>query len=209
MAADKPGGASSRAAVLRALRSAAMPERPLPELNISGVHYPDLRAQFAKSVGEVGGRCVFIREGELESALEAIPEYASASRVISLVGGVKKANIDIGGEGEFETDIDFCVLPGRLGVAENGAVWVEQGNFTRRAQWFLAEHMALVVAEENLVHNMHEAYARISLGAPGFCTFISGPSKTADIEQSLVIGAQGPRSCTVLVVGQRSEMGDE
>jgi len=203
------GGSSSREAVLRALRAAGVAERPLPKLDIAGVHYSDLRAQFAKSMGEVGGRCVFVKADGVEAALEAIPEYVAAKRVLSLVEGVKRANVDAAGGGEFEIDVDFCVLPGRLGVAENGAVWVEQGSFRRRAQWFLAEHMALVVAEEHLVHNMHEAYARIELGAPGFCTFISGPSKTADIEQSLVIGAQGPRSCTVLVVGERAEIADE
>jgi L-lactate dehydrogenase complex protein LldG len=57
----------------------------------------------------------------------------------------------------------------------------------------------VVVRAETLVHNLHEAYARIQLG-PGFAMFLSGPSKTADIEQALVIGAHGPRSCTVLLL---------
>ena len=51
------------------------------------------------------------------------------------------------------------------------------------------------------VSDMHAAYARLAERPIGYGMFIAGPSKTADIEQALVIGAHGPRSCTVLLVG--------
>lgn len=189
--------------VLRALRAAKVPPHPLPDSAFVGVQYPDAHAQFAKSVSDVGGKCVFVNDSNIELALSKLPEYVAAKRVLSLVSGVGKANVDparTSEPGEL-SDVDFCVLPGQLGVAENGAVWVAEGGFPYRAGWFLAQHMALVVASGTIVHNMHEAYDRLQVGSPGFATFIAGPSKTADIEQSLVIGAQGPRSCTVLVVG--------
>ena len=48
---------------------------------------------------------------------------------------------------------------------------------------------------------MHEAYRRIEMDPRyNFGTFISGPSKTADIEQALVMGAQAARGVTVLVL---------
>jgi L-lactate dehydrogenase complex protein LldG len=47
---------------------------------------------------------------------------------------------------------------------------------------------------------MHEACARVAAGPKEYGLFIAGPSKTADIEQALVIGAHGARSCTVFVV---------
>jgi L-lactate dehydrogenase complex protein LldG len=64
----------------------------------------------------------------------------------------------------------------------------------------LAEHLVIVLAESDIVDNMHAAYERLGarLGEAAYGCFMSGPSKTADIEQALVIGAQGPRSLTVV-----------
>ena len=58
-----------------------------------------------------------------------------------------------------------------------------------------------MVRADAIVNDMHEAYAALRFDGAGFGVFIDGPSKTADIEQALVIGAHGPRSCTVFVVG--------
>ena len=49
------------------------------------------------------------------------------------------------------------------------------------------------------MNNMHEAYDRICMPETGLGTFISGPSKTADIEQALVMGAQAARGVTVVI----------
>jgi L-lactate dehydrogenase complex protein LldG len=98
-------------------------------------------------------------------------------------------------------NIDFAILPGQIAVAENGAVWVNDANVKHRVIYFLCQHLALVVPTKNLVHNMHEAYNQLNVSLSPFGGFISGPSKTADIEQSLVIGAHGPRSMTVFLVG--------
>jgi L-lactate dehydrogenase complex protein LldG len=87
-------------------------------------------------------------------------------------------------------------------VAENGAVWVNDVAITHRVLYFLPQHLALVVPAAKLVHNLHDAYAQLPIGQTPFGSFISGPSKTADIEQALVIGAHGARSLTVFLVEQ-------
>jgi L-lactate dehydrogenase complex protein LldG len=97
--------------------------------------------------------------------------------------------------------LDLAVLPASLAVAENGAVWIEGRVLPHRALFVVPEHLAVVVATRDVVHDMHEAYARLAAQEPGYGLFLSGPSKTADIEQALVIGAHGARSCTVIVVG--------
>ena len=121
--------------------------------------------------------------------------------MVSLVTGVAKANVDLGSirDPHDLRDVDFCVLPAELGVAENGACWIVDHGGANRAAAFLTQHLAVVVRGESLVHNLHEAYQRIAIPSPGFAMWLSGPSKTADIEQALVIGAHGARSCTVLV----------
>jgi len=68
--------------------------------------------------------------------------------------------------------------------------------------FFLPQHLSIVLPSSQIVHNMHEAYAKAEPQKHAFSGFISGPSKTADIEQSLVIGAHGARSLTVLAVDE-------
>lgn len=99
-------------------------------------------------------------------------------------------------------DIDVAVIRGSIGVAENAAVWVPEKNIAQRVLPFIAQHLVIVMNREDLVANMHDAYRRIDLQKEGYGVFIAGPSKTADIEQSLVIGAHGARSLTVVFVGE-------
>ena len=194
----------SREDILRSLRAAAVPATPLPDLVGFGQRFPDLRERFSQSVAEVGGRCVRLDDiAALDDELSRIPEYLAAKKVVSLLPGVKKANVELPAIADPHelADLDYCVIGGELGVAENGAVWVTNHGLKNRAACFLSQHIAIVVRADSLVHNLHEAYDRISIPQPGFGMFLSGPSKTADIEQALVIGAHGARSCTVLLVG--------
>ncbi|MFN2549052.1 MAG: lactate utilization protein C [Myxococcales bacterium] len=189
---------AARDEILAKLRAAAAPAVELPDLSrFAPVTYPDLRERFAKSVIEVGGRCVFVA-GSLQDELAKIPEFANARRTVSLVPGVE-GNVDLTAVTDPHelNDVDFCVVPAEFGVAENGACWITDHGRANRAVCFLTQHLAIVVRD--LVHNLHQAYERIQMPGRGFAMFLSGPSKTADIEQALVIGAHGARSCTVLV----------
>lgn len=191
----------AREDILTALRAAGPEPVPQPDLaRVTFVRYPDVRERFARSVVEVGGRCVFVEDGDLASALAQIPEYASARRIASLVPGLGNVDLTAVKDPHELHDVDFCVIPAELGVAESGACWITDHGRANRAVCYLAQHIAIVVRGDTLVHNLHEAYERITLPSRGFTMFLSGPSKTADIEQALVIGAHGPRSCTVLVV---------
>jgi L-lactate dehydrogenase complex protein LldG len=195
---------ASRDDILRAIRAHRPPAVELPDVAGQGVTYPDRRRQFAEVLQSVGGRCVFAVDlVEVDRTLSSLEEYATARRIVSLVPGVGKANVELDRvEDPHQLEsVDFAILPGRFAVAENGAVWVTDEGVKQRVIFFIVQHLALVVPASEIVHNMHQAYERLTFTHPGFGAFISGPSKTADIEQSLVIGAHGPRSLTVFCVG--------
>jgi L-lactate dehydrogenase complex protein LldG len=86
-----------------------------------------------------------------------------------------------------------------LGVAENGAVWLPLSRLQHRSAVFLATNVIIVLDRARIVADFHEAYASLDVGAEGFGVFVAGPSKTADIEQALVIGAHGPTSLTIVL----------
>ena len=94
---------------------------------------------------------------------------------------------------------DVAIINGRFGVCENGAVWIQQ-DVEQRAIYFISEALVILVDKNKLVNNMHEAYTRIDTGKYGYGVFISGPSKTADIEQALVMGAHGAKEVIVILV---------
>ncbi len=194
---------AARKVILAAIRQHHLPEAPLPSLDHGWIQFCDARAQFVSVLESVGGRAVLAADlAAVNSELLLLPVWSSAKKIVSLVTGIA-GNTDLAQIDDPHTteDIDFAILPGEFAVSENGAVWVTDFAVKHRAIYFIAQHLALVVSASNLVSNMHEAYRRLSFDAPSFGAFISGPSKTADIEQSLVIGAHGPRSMTVFVVG--------
>lgn len=96
--------------------------------------------------------------------------------------------------------LDKVCIKGSLGVAENGAVWVYESQMINRLLPFICQHLILVIDKSDIVPTMHHAYQKIDIAKEGFGIFIAGPSKTADIEQSLVIGAHGARTATIYVV---------
>ena len=193
----------SREDILTAVRAHAAAGSELPDLSGFGVQYDDPLRQFTDVLAGVGGRCVPVADvAAAHAALNEIETYATARKRVSCFTGVGETNFDLAAVTDPHDleDVDFAVLPGELAVAENAAVWVTGRGAPHRVLYFLPQHLALVVPAASLVHNLHQAYERITVGDAPFATFISGPSKTADIEQSLVIGAHGARSLTVFLV---------
>jgi L-lactate dehydrogenase complex protein LldG len=195
----------SRNEILTAIRRQRPPEAALPQLD-SGqwIKFAKPAEQFAIALESVGGTYFHGKTiDDVRQQLEQLPAFAASAKVYSLVPGIGSRNVEpnvIRDPHELE-DVDFAVLPGHLAVAENAGVWVTDDKVRHRAIFFIAQHVGLVVPAAQVVDNMHQAYERLRFDGAGFGCFISGPSKTADIEQSLVIGAHGPRSLTVFLVG--------
>ncbi len=159
----------------------------------------DLVTRFKEILEEISAQVVEVDEVQaMASALATrYPHCEHVGSASEYVAGTQRL--------EEENDphtlamLDLFVCEGSLGVAENGAIWVRDSQMVHRAAPFLTQHLALVLDKRTLVGTMHDAYARIQVDAEGFGIFIAGPSKTADIEQALVIGAHGPRSLTVVM----------
>lgn len=195
--------ARSREIILAAVRRVGMTERPLPDPQFETDALEDPVGRFAESLAAAGGELrQAANSGVVSQAIEQLPIVASASRVMSGVAAVASRHPDGAPVVPRDlADLDVAIAAGAPAVAENGAVWVEPADILGRAALFLAEHVVLVAPRASLVANLHDAYDVIEAHKARFGCFIAGPSKTADIEQALVIGAHGPRTLTVVLYG--------
>jgi L-lactate dehydrogenase complex protein LldG len=202
---------TSRDDILGALRAHAPPAVAAPALDQLGVTFEDPLAQLAAAMTTVGGACVRVADlAAAEAAIAGLPQLAAAKKIVSLAPGlgaglgaplIDLAAID---DPHALADLDLAILPGALAVAENAAVWIDGRILIHRAVFVITDHLVLVVHARDVVHHMHQAYERIADRPRGYGLFISGPSKTADIEQVLVVGAQGARTCTLIVIESSS-----
>lgn len=198
---------SARDEMLATIRSLKVPAAELPPLDGPWITFEDRVEQFSKVLTGIGGQVIVVADvAEMRQRLSELAGFVAARKVASTVSGLQidpeKTVVDLAATGDPHelADLDFAILAGQFGVAENGAVWVTDEGLRQRVTYFVTQHLALVVEAAEMVNNMHEAYERIEFGQPGFGMFLAGPSKTADIEQSLVIGAQGARSMTVFLI---------
>lgn len=200
----------SREAILARVRSALPQSSPLPDVLTPGSWqtFENPTTRFQEVVASVGGQVVCVPNlAAANRHLESLAVWNTATVRCSVVPGLGSSSFDpaaVADPHDLE-NVDFAVLRGHLAVAENGAVWVRDDTLKHRVLYFIPQHMALAVPAHNIVHNLHEAYGRIKVGKHRFAGFISGPSKTADIEQSLVIGAHGARSLTVYLIDDLAE----
>jgi L-lactate dehydrogenase complex protein LldG len=210
--------ASDRERILQGLRSQRLPPQPLPTEQVNAIRYTDPLQQFTLMLESVGGMAQRVADATaLGRAIAQSAAYREAARRCTMVAlpsppdapQALEWNVSLNDTDDPHdlASLDFAVHPGHFGVAENGAVWVTDHRLKHRAAYFIARHLALVIPSERVVHTLHEAYERISFADGAFGCFISGPSKTADIEQALVIGAHGPRSLTVYLVDDAASCG--
>ncbi|MCA9213926.1 MAG: LUD domain-containing protein [Planctomycetales bacterium] len=194
---------SSKKMILDRIRHQPVPAVDLPSLQDDWIVYDEIVAQFSSAVESVGGQTISCESvDEIPKLLHNVPAFTDGKRILSMVDGLDVGNVSLDSIDDPHdlADLDFAILRGEFGVAENGAVWLDANSLKHRVVYFIPQHLALVVERNSLVNNMHEAYEKLEFSRSAFGVFMSGPSKTADIEQSLVIGAHGARSLTVLLV---------
>jgi L-lactate dehydrogenase complex protein LldG len=191
---------SNRNKILAAVKANQPGKVNLPDINLFETGAEGSLKKFAAVLTAVGGNINYVCDYD-EIARLVVLKYGDK---VKIVNEVKKLTAFTNSANLLSVhdlhDVEVAILPARLGVAENGAVWITDHEMRQRALPFICQHLAVVLFADNLVSTMHDAYEAISKTTYNFGTFIAGPSKTADIEQSLVIGAHGPRSFTMFVL---------
>ena len=192
---------SSKEDILKKFRANVREKFDMPSLDdIKAVTYPNVLVQFIRMSENVGGQVLEVEAGrdinklirelfpDAKEIASNLPEITIATRNPDTVGRARDLN-----------GTDVGIIRGKFGVAENGCIWVPQET-KEKAVCFISENLVILLPKSQIVNNMHEAYKRIEFNEYGYGTFISGPSKTADIAQVLVMGAQAARSVTVLLL---------
>ena len=192
---------SSRDKILGAIAKSQPPLTALPSIDFLNVPGTDLVEKFISTLTTIGGKVIRVKHPqEIDDYIKAtiapgqrvispIPEYAGLAGLIhESTPPHTLQNAELG------------IIAAHFGVAENGALWVTEELLGQRVLPFICQHLAVILPVKHLVATMHEAYEWVGDEYYGFGTFIAGPSKTADIEQSLVLGAHGSRSMTVFLM---------
>ena len=188
----------SRESILKAVAANQPALLPLPDINAFVGDNNGARQKFTQILNNIGGRVFDV--DDLDNVKAIVNEHYQG-RIISLVEGLAIGSNTLPEDAHQLADTELAILNAQFAVAENGAVWLTEEQMGTRVLPFICQHLAVVVNATQIVPTLHEAYQKIGEGQYGFGAFIAGPSKTADIEQSLVLGAHGPRSMTVFVVG--------
>ena len=191
---------TSREKILSAVKSSKPEYHPLAEVDWS-VGTSDLTAVFIKTLQGIGGTVTVIKD-VLDIKKMVLGVHGGEKRIVNKVSTLDwKDSDDLKSETATSLEkIEVAIIQGEIGVSENGAIWIPETSMGHRALPYICQHLIIVLPIDRIVPTMHQAYAEIDIAANGFGAFIAGPSKTADIEQSLVIGAHGARSLNVFLL---------
>lgn len=188
--------------LLKVKQNQAEEASPLPDLSLLGSEDIELLQTYKNVLKGIGGDCVEV--ANYQDVIDYIKNnYDSQKRILSNLAELAEiASMDwLSDDPHSLEDVELMLLKAHFGVAENAALWVSDELLGQRVSAFIPQYLAIIVDKKDLVADMHQAYQRIGNQQYGFATFIAGPSKTADIEQSLVLGAHGARGLVVFVMG--------
>lgn len=193
---------SSRDKILAALKKNQPALVELPVMNFAVNASIDTKEQFIKTLTGIGG--LVIEVNDWKDIVEHIKsKFPKPDRIVNRV-----ADLNF----EFEilnqnanphdfSNVTVAIMRGEFGVAENGAIWLTNANMGDQALPYICEHLVLIINRNSIVPTLHQAYEKIGSSTYNLGTFLAGPSKTADIEQSLVLGAHGSKSLFVFLIG--------
>jgi len=191
---------NSREKILAAVKNNQPSLQQLPALEqLTAVHYDDKFLQFTTVLKTIGGNVIAINNTNeiIEYVKYTFNDHQNYVTTVPQLEGIDQLDENL--DPHILENIEVAIVNALFGVAENGSVWLTDNEMKIRALPFICQHLVVLLDKKSVVNNMHEAYDLIGNNAYEFGVFIAGPSKTADIEQSLVLGAHGPKTMTVFV----------
>lgn len=191
---------SDRETILGRLVGQKPEQKPLVYLSDKKAKKDQLIKLFSANLQTAGGEVLKTERKELTSTLEKLQQDSDIILNLSENTLLKSHYPHTYGNSKSMDRISLLIIDGFIGVAENGAVWIPETHLGERRFPFIADRILILLDFQNLVDDLSQAYQKINLSEISFGLWIAGPSKTADIEQSLVIGAQGAMQHTVLII---------
>lgn len=174
----------------------------LPDLKVLGSEQFDVLETYKTVLKNIGGNVAEVSGyDEIISYIKS--NYDIEKRIVTTLPELSEiAALDWTNDDPHSLEnVELTIVKAHFGVAENSALWVTDDILGQRVSPFIAQYLAIIVNKEEIYATMHQAYEKIGNQEYGFGTFIAGPSKTADIEQSLVLGAHGARGLIVFLLG--------
>ncbi len=192
----------SRTAILEKIRqNQPVISAELPNMEVLGLESFDVVEKYKMVLQSIGGDCVDV--SDYSDIINYVKNhYSTDKRIITTIPELAEfgATNWINDAPHSLEDVELSIVRAHFGVAENSALWVTDAVLGQRATPFIAQYLAIVLSKKDIVATMHQAYQLIGDSKYDFGTFIAGPSKTADIEQSLVLGAHGARGLVVFLM---------
>lgn len=191
---------NSREKIIGAIKNNQPAQSGLPELQLFLRDSENALEQYIRVLTAIGGVAHIVGHyTEIENIIRQ--EYKGAQRIVSLCKELPLPNEELKHTDPHELEtVDLAIIKADFGVAENGAVWITDDMLPQRVLPFITQQLAVIIHRQDILPTLHHAYERIGLTDYGFGVFIAGPSKTADIEQSLVLGAHGPKTMHVFIL---------
>jgi L-lactate dehydrogenase complex protein LldG len=209
---------TSKEKVLKSVREALISktDQPFPKIDMEKPVYNDMEespdVNFAQELTSAGGNFIYCEQED--EVIEGI-KFLMQDRGWDSIFALEPTILNILTKGQINCVFEYDQLTnahvGMTGcealVARLGTIMVSTGQMAGR-QIFIYPEIHLVLAfSSQLVDDLKDAFARLRKKydpkMPSMVTFITGPSRTADIEKTLVMGAHGPKELYVFLLEDR------
>jgi len=205
--------ATAKERLLKKIRKALLVKRDNPFPNLEELPYykeveDDLEVLFAKNFTAVAGNFIFCEdEIQLIENLLALSEKEGVNKFYAWEKNIQE-QLDRYEFPYFKTDHDFAyaeigITSCEALIARTGSIVISNGNESGRRLGIYPPVHVVIAYTSQLVMDLKDAFVLLKnkySDLPSMISTITGPSRTADIEKTLVLGAHGPKQLYLLLL---------